>query len=331
MESLYITKGGSLFRRGHTIMLVSAKGNDKEYFPIEQIEDIHVMSKVRFNSALLEFLTKKRVPMHFYNYFGHYVGSYYPKEYLVSGHMLVKQTQHYAIPHLRLEIAKNIVLGAMRSKLFVLKDRFRKRQMDVSGLEEMRILESEVERISSVEELMGVEGTYQRMYLKKLDDLIDDETFKIGTRTKHPPMSPGNTLMSFLNSMVYSTVLTQIYHTHLDPRIGYLHETAWRRFALSLDIAEIFKPLVADRLLLSLVSQHVVRKGHFTTKSGPVLLTADGKRKVARAYTSFVKSTIYHPKLRRKVSWKYLMRLEVFRLEKHLLGDDRYVPFKFPL
>ncbi len=328
MESLYITRSGLLRRKQNTIVLETQDGVMR--YPIKDIEDIHVLSKVKLNTSLLEFLTKERIPIHFYNYFGHYIGSFYPKEYLVSGHLLVKQAMHYGEHDKRLYVAKQIVKGAMNVMAYVLKSRNKNLGYDIPLLEKVEEYKKMVDNTYSIDELMGVEGTFRSVYLTYFDGFIKHEAFRIRKRTRRPPMSYGNALMSYLNSMVYSTVLTQIYHTHLDPRIGYLHETGWRRFALSLDIAEIFKPLIADRLMLTLINRGEIKEGHFSTSSGATLLTKDGKRKVIRKFDDFVKSTIYYPKIGRKLSWKRLIRVEVYRLEKHLLGDEIYTPYVFP-
>ncbi len=331
MESLYITKSGKLARRQNTIWL-QTKNGERYFYPVKNVEDIHVFSKIELNSSFLEFMSKEKIVVHFYNYFGHYTGSYYPKEYLVSGFLLSKQACYYQDISLRMPIAKAIVSGAMNVMAFVVKDRARRlSSFDSTVLENVDIYKQQVWQTENIDELMGIEGKFRNMYLKDIDKLIKADEMKIGIRTRRPPLSKGNALMSFLNSLVYSSVLTQIYHTHLDPRIGYLHETGWRRFALSLDIAEIFKPLIADRLLLTLINRGHIASKHFSDKSGMVLLNETGKKIVLREYDKFIRGTVYHPRIERQISWKRLMRMEVFRIEKHIMEDQEYTPFVFPL
>lgn len=89
---------------------------------------------------------------------------------------------------------------------------------------------------------MAVEGNAREIYYSAFDIIVDNEDFAFAKRTRRPPQNRLNALISFGNSLLYVTVLGEIYRTHLDPRIGFLHATNFRRFSLNLDVAEIFKP-----------------------------------------------------------------------------------------
>lgn len=95
---------------------------------------------------------------------------------------------------------------------------------------------------------MGIEGNIRRHYYATWNVIIDQE-IEFDKRVMHPPDNMINSLISFVNSLIYSKVLSEVYHTQLNPTISYLHEPGVRRFSLCLDVAEIFKPLIGDRLL----------------------------------------------------------------------------------
>ncbi len=114
---------------------------------------------------------------------------------------------------------------------------------------------------------MAVEGNIRDEYYQAFDIILDSEHFVFETRTKRPPKNRLNALISFANSLVYTTCLSEIYHTHLDPRIGYLHTTNFRRFTLNLDVAEIFKPIIADRVIFNLVNKGIIKSQHFEKKT----------------------------------------------------------------
>lgn len=124
-----------------------------------------------------------------------------------------------------------------------------------------------IEDCESTEELMAVEGNIRDEYYQAFDIILDSEHFVFETRTKRPPKNRLNALISFANSLVYTTCLSEIYHTHLDPRIGYLHTTNFRRFTLNLDVAEIFKPIIADRVIFNLVNKGIIKSQHFEKKN----------------------------------------------------------------
>ena len=137
-----------------------------------------------------------------------------------------------------------------------------------------------------------------------------------------------NSLISYVNSLIYTKVLTEIYQTQLNPTISYLHEPGERRFSLSLDIAEIFKPLIGDRLIFSLLNKNQITEKSFTKDLNYLHLEKSASQVIASELEKRMSTTIKHKDLGREVSYRYLMRLEVYKLIKHILGEKEYVPFE---
>ena len=137
-----------------------------------------------------------------------------------------------------------------------------------------------------------------------------------------------NTLISFVNTLIYTKVLGSIYHTQLNPTISYLHEPGVRRFSLSLDIAEIFKPIIGDRLIFSLLNKKQISHKSFTKELNYLHLTKDASKLIAGELDQKLQTTIKHKELGRSVSYEYLIRLECYKLIKHILGEKEYNPFK---
>jgi len=127
--------------------------------------------------------------------------------------------------------------------------------------------------------------------------------------------------------MVYTTVLGEIYKTQLSPLVSFLHEPGTKRFSLALDLAEIFKPLLADRLIFSMLNRGQLSNKHFTRKGKVCWLSEAGRKVFVRGFDERLSTTIKHKKLGRKVSYRRLIRLECYKLVKHLLGPERYKPF----
>lgn len=136
-----------------------------------------------------------------------------------------------------------------------------------------------------------------------------------------------NALISFGNSLVYTTVLSEIYQTHLDPRIGFLHATNFRRFTLNLDVAEIFKPIIADRVIFTLVNKGIIKAQHFENRVDGIVLNEKGRELFIKEIDERLKTTFNHKKLGRNVSYRRLIRMELYKLEKHLMGEEEYKPF----
>ncbi|SCN37326.1 Protein of unknown function [Bacillus cytotoxicus] len=135
-------------------------------------------------------------------------------------------------------------------------------------------------------------------------------------------------MISFGNSLCYTTVLSEIYKTQLNPTISYLHEPSSKRYSLSLDIAEIFKPLIVDPLIFTLVNKKMISLKHFESLDEMVLLNEQGRKKFLQAWEGKLGQTVMHRRLKRKVSYKYFIRLECYKLIKHMIGDELYKPLK---
>lgn len=127
---------------------------------------------------------------------------------------------------------------------------------------------------------------------------------------------------------MYTTVLGEIYNTQLDPTISYLHEPSTKRFSLTLDISEIFKPLIVDSLIFYLINNRIINDNDFDINEGICFLNESGRKKFISEYEKKLGTTIKHRGLNRKVSYRYFIRLECYKLIKHLIGDEIYKPLK---
>ena len=318
-KPLILLKSGELLRRENTLYFISTDGKRK-VIPINAVSEVEVFGELSLNKRVLEFLTRYGIPVHFYNYYGYYVGTYYPREQLNSGYIVLKQAEHRLNEELRLKIAKSFVLGSL---LNIVKNL--KRYDLVREAEEIGEWIELVEEVPDVPSLMAIEGKGRELYYRCFNSIL--KSFSFEKRMKRPPKDEINALISFGNSVIYTKVLTEIYATHLDPRIGYLHETNMRSFTLSLDLSEVFKPLIVDRLIFSLINKRVIRKEHFSREAGICYLNQKGKEIFLRALEERLSSTVRHRKLRRNVSYKRLIRLECYKLIKHIIGDETYKPF----
>lgn len=178
-----------------------------------------------------------------------------------------------------------------------------------------------------IQELMGTEGRIRQIYYQSFNKILNNN-FIFKTRQKRPPTDPLNALISFGNSLAYSVILSEIYKTQLDPTISYLHEPSSKRFSLSLDLSEIFKPLIVDSVIISLINNRVINSKHFSEKDGIVMLNEEGKKRYIIEWQKKLETTIKHRTLKRNVSYRFFIRLECYKLIKHVIGDEVYKPLK---
>lgn len=318
-RSLTLLSDGTLFRRENTLYFENERG--RKPLAVEGIYDLYIYGHVTITSQALHYLAQKGIAVHFFNHYGHYDGSFYPRESLNSGDLVIRQAEHYLDGEKRLRLARLFVRGSALNM-----ERNLKRWKVNDGFsEELRELLEELDGARKITEVMNVEARIREAYYSRWDDHLP-EGFKIVKRTRRPPENEMNALISFLNSRLYATIVSELYNTQLVPTVSYLHEPGERRFSLALDLSEIFKPIVADRLATRLVTKRMLSKGHFREELNGVLLTKEGMKKVLSEYEKELTKSVKHPELKRNVTKKRLIRLEAYKLIKHLVGVKEYEP-----
>jgi len=323
-------RSGRLSRKQNTLFFTyetEEKKPARKIIPIEDVESIYVLGELDLNTKLITYLSQKNIPVHFFNYYGYYSSTLYPRDYLVSGFTVVDQARYYLDPALRLELARKFVEGAAFNILKNLRY-YNNRQRELDDvIEQIENALRSVEHISNVPELMAVEGHIRELYYGGWTQILDD-LYEFKKRTRQPPDNIVNALISFSNMLVYTTSLGEIYHTQLHPAISFLHEPGERRFSLSLDLAEIFKPILADRMIFKLLNQKMLQEKHFVKEANYCYLNETGKKILLKEYDERLKTSIKHRTLGRNVSYRHLIRLEGYKLVKHVTGIESYKPFK---
>jgi CRISPR-associated protein Cas1 len=329
-KSYYLFNPGRMSRKDNTLKFtpVDEAGNegDAKYIPIESVDNLYCFGSLDANAALYNFLGKEQVSVHFFDYYEHYTGSFMPKDYLLSGKVLIAQADSYMKTKKRLVLAKKFIEGAAFNMLKNLRY-YNNREKDVlENIERIEALTATIENAGTIEELMGTEGNIRINYYETFEKIITG--FEMGIRTKRPPSNEVNAMISFVNSLCYTLCLDMIYHTQLNPTISYLHQPGERRFSLALDLSEIFKPILADRLIFSLLNKKQVQAADFDFNMNRCLLRDKGRKTVVKAWDEKLNETFKHRSLGRSVSYKHLVKLECYKLVKHILDIEAYKPFK---
>lgn len=328
-KTFYLFNPGQLSRKDNTLKFVpiTEEGPQKpRYLPVENIEDFYAFGALDANSALFNFLGQNNIAVHFFDYYENYTGSFMPRDQLLSGKMLLAQTSYYNHPSKRQAIARKFIDGASFNIIKNLKyynNRGKDLEEIILRIEEYR---KSIENTTAIDQLMGIEGNIRMTYYDAFNLIIND--FTMGNRTKQPPQNEVNALISFGNMMCYSQCLRAIHQTQLNPVISYLHTPGERRYSLALDLAEIFKPLLVDRVIFKVLNKKEIQGKHFDNQLNRCLLNPSGKKIFVQAFEERLNETILHRKLNRHVSYKQLIKLECYKLSKHLLNIEEYKPFK---
>jgi CRISPR-associated protein Cas1 len=295
----------------------------RRIIPVEDVAEIFVFGELSFNTRLLNFLAQKAIPIHIFNYYGFYSGSFCPRQTNVSGHLLVRQVEHYTDASKRLVIAREIARGAchnLRRNLLYYRNRGKAVEAAISSFDQAA---AEIDQADSIAALMGAEGRLREAYYQAFNEILQLETPFL-KRVKRPPDNLVNTLLSFGNSLLYSAVLSQIYHTPLHPAISYLHEPATRRFSLALDLAEIFKPLIVDKMIFTLINRQMISEADLVRELAFAALKERARKTIVQEFERRLQTTVKHRRLARHVSYRGFIRLECYKLVRHLLGIEPY-------
>ena len=321
----YITSMGELTRKDNSLCF--RKGGKNVYIPVENTKEIYCLNEVSINTKLLDFLSRNNIIVHFFNYYEGYSGTYYPKNKYNSGRLLVKQVNKFETS--RLDIAKAIVTGIginiKEVHYHYYKHNKKEVKETIDWIKESFFLR--VENSKNIKELMCVEGELWEKFYREFKNFLPEE-FVMNKRVKRPPDNPINALVSFGNSLLYTKTISSIYKTHLDQRISYLHEPSEGRFSLSLDISEVFKPILVYRTIFDLVNNKKIQvTKHFDKKLNYCLLNEEGRNIFITAFEERMESVFIHPRLKRKVSYKTAIKLDCYKLIKYIMEDKDFVPF----
>lgn len=321
----YIFSMGELKRKDNSIAFSNEKGNF--YLPIEETRELYCLNEVSFNTKFLDFIAKAGITMHIFNYHGGYSGSFYPKEYLISGELTIKQSLAYV--ENRLTIAKSIVLAIAANIHETLYHYYRHDKKELKPY--LDWLKNDVSALLSVcakiEQVLFVEGQIWNRFYDSFRHFLPED-FVMNKRVKRPPDNPINALVSFGNTLLYTKTISAIYHTHLNQSISFLHSPEEGRFSLSLDLSEAFKPVVVFRTIFELVGRRRISvEKHFDKSLNYALLNEDGKKIFIDAFEERLNETFMHPRLKRKTSYKNCLKLDGYKLIKHIVEGKEFAPF----
>jgi len=316
---------GSLKRKDNSIVFKNEKGNT--YLPVEGIRELFCLNEVSFNSKFLDFIAKAGITVHFFNYYGYYSGSFYPRQSLISGRLTVRQSEAYL--NNRLTIARSIVGGVAKNIHEILYHYYKHDKKQLKDY--LYWLKNDILRLLNKEDdikrMLWIEGLVWQNFYQTFREFLPED-FLFNKRVKRPPDNPLNALISFGNSLLYAKTITQIYQTHLNQSISYLHEPGEGRFSLSLDLSEVFKPIIVFRSIFNLVNNKKLKiSRHFNQKMNYCMLNDLGKKLFINEFEDRANKIFLHGKLKRKTSFLTAIKLDGYKLIKYLMEEKEFKPF----
>lgn len=328
-RNYHIINDGVLNKKDFTILFENDE--HKMYIPIETCTSINVYSNVILGSSFLQFINSKGLNVNIFDKYGNFIGSFHSEQHYKRSVTLLKQASIYNDEKNRLMICIKIETASLHNQRENLRyfNKHKPSESLKTAIDFMSDCISEMKQSRSVNHLLTIEARAKQRYLQEFDEMIADDRFQFKKRTRRPPMNEVNAMISFGNTFIYRRIANEIYRTALDIRIGFVHAANSRSESLNLDIAEIFKPIIVDRTIFTVIHNlQINNKEHFEKEdNGGIYLNNVGKRIFIRELEYKLSSKISVDG--QKLSYDNLMKEEIHKIVKLVQDNEKYKPFKY--
>ncbi|HUE02857.1 MAG TPA: type I-C CRISPR-associated endonuclease Cas1c [Bryobacteraceae bacterium] len=336
LNTLYVTTQGAYLAKDGETVLVRVEEESRLRVPIHTLGSIVCFGRVSCSPALMGMCAEKGVGLAFLTENGRFLARV---EGPVSGNVLLRREQYRRADDegRTAEIARAVVIAKVANCRTVLLRAAREKpesagcaDLEAAALRLLRLGET-LQKPLALDTVRGHEGDAARVYFEVFDHLIVEakDAFFFRARSRRPPLDNMNALLSFLYTLVTHDVAAALEGVGLDPAVGYLHVDRPGRPSLALDLVEELRPVLADRLGLSLVNRRQVRaEGFRRTESGAVEMDEGTRKEVLVGYQKRKQEEVMHPFLKERVAFGIVPHVQAMLLARFLRGDlDGYPSF----
>ncbi len=336
LNTLYVTTQGTYLAKEGETVVVRLDHEVRLRVPIHTLSAIVCFGQVSCSPFLMGMCGERGVALAFLTEHGQFLARVQGP---VSGNVLLRRQQYRWAdqPERTADVARSVVLAKVANCRIVLQRALRDKN-DTTGVAELehavlrlgRLLE-DVAKSDNVDSIRGHEGDAARTYFGVFDHLIgvSKDVFFFRGRNRRPPLDNVNAMLSFAYTLLTHDITAALEAVGLDPAVGYLHRDRPGRPSLGLDLLEELRPVIADRLVLSLINRRQVKPGGFTrTESGAVTMDDATRKELLVAYQNRKQEELLHPFLQEKVSFGLIPHLQATLLSRAIRGDlDGYPSF----
>ena len=323
---LYITEqGAKVGIRGGRVRVTS---HNKEILQVRAIDvsQISVYGNVQMSSQLMRAAFSRQIPVCWFSYGGWFQGVAHG---LPSKHVELRRRQVGIAAQAGLPVARRLVEGKIRNCRTFLR---RNSRADTgSVLPQLKRLADQAGSAESVESLLGLEGTAARLYFGRFAGMLKNDdlgTFDVNGRNRRPPRDPVNCLLSYAYSLLTKDLTATVLAVGFDPYLGFYHRPRFGRPALALDLAEEFRPLIADSVVVNVINNGEIRSTGFIVRAQGVAMNQSARRSLLAAYERRLDHEITHPTYKYRITYRRVLEVQARMLGAYLLGEiPDYVPF----
>lgn len=322
---MYVQVQGGMVGKSGDTLTVRVKGKTVAKARLLDVSSVSIFGNAQVTAQATRELLERGIPICHFTYGGWLKGVTWG-----MGHKNVELRMHQfraaGDPRASLAIAKEMVTAKLRNSRVML--RRNHPGLPAGALEEIKRLTAMVEAADSLGTLLGIEGAAARVYFANFDGMIRSgiSAFDFRTRNRRPPKDPVNAVLSFLYSMLMRQAMVSATAVGFDPYMGFYHQPRYGRPALALDLAEEFRPLIADSAALTLFNNAELKEKDFIRRGGAVSLTQEGRKAVIGAFERRMDTLITHPLFQYSISYRRILEVQARLLGRHLLGELKRYP-----
>lgn len=337
LNTLYVTTDGAWLRKDGANIVLEVEREERARLPAHMLEGLVCIGRVGVSSQLLGFCCEQGITISYLTPQGRFLARV---EGPVSGNVLLRRAQYRAsdAPERCAAIVRNLLVGKIHNQRAVLARGWRDHGVHLTSVPSFQHALKRLKRIPhrllqehDVDLLRGLEGEAAQAYFGVFGQLVRVESplLGFGGRNRRPPRDAFNALLSFFYTLLTHDCRSALESVGLDPAVGFLHRDRPGRASLALDLAEEFRPLLGERLALSLINRRQLNERDFRTfENGAVLLKDDARKTALVAYQERKREQLQHGFLGEKVDIGLLPFVQAQLLARHLRGDlDGYPPF----
>lgn len=337
LNTVYVTSENAALRKDGENLVADVDGLERSRVPLHMLSGVVTFGAILVSPALVAALAGAGITLTLLDRNGRFQARV---EGPVAGNVLLRRAQYRACDAPE-EIVRSLLVGKIANQRAVLMRALRDHGdgQEAAGRAELERVAGRLAQIlrrveladETLERLRGSEGEAANLYFSVFDRLIrsPDAAMRWRGRSRRPPLDPVNALLSFLYTLLTHDCRSALEAVGLDPAAGFLHRDRPGRPSLALDLMEELRPVLADRLALSLINRRQLRAGDFETKDGgAVLLGEEARRTVLTAWQERKREERTHPFLGEKAPYGLVPFLQAQMLSRHLRGDiEAYPPW----
>ncbi|MCY3994395.1 MAG: CRISPR-associated endonuclease Cas1 [Caldilineaceae bacterium] len=319
-----VAQGGVVGKSGETLS-VRVKGKTAAKARLLDVSSLSLFGNVQVTAQATRELLERGIPICHFSYGGWLKGVTWGMAHK-NVELRMNQYRTAGDPTASLAIAKEIVRAKVRNSRVML--RRNHPQAPAAAVEEMKRLTGKVEAADSFGTLLGIEGAAARVYFAHFGGMLKSgrPAFDFRGRNRRPPRDPVNAVLSFVYSMLMRQAMVSAMAVGFDPYLGFYHQPKYGRPALALDLAEEYRPLIADSATLTLFNNAELKEKDFIERGGAVSLTQAGRKAVIGAFERRMDGLITHPLFKYSISYRRVMEVQARLLGRYLQGELKKYP-----